>query len=82
MNRLKPNRKKQTTRVRLTFCAALVKFRYNARCHWLKERALSENKTRSLAICQFLLCTTVSRTSLWILFVNFKVKFRNKRAGK
>ena len=43
----------------------IIKFGYNARCHWLTERALSEYKAQNRhAMCQIVLSSTISRTSL------------------
>ena len=45
----------------------IIKFRYNACCHWLKVRALSEYRTWSWschAICQFVTWRTKSRIFL------------------
>ena len=57
------------------FSLIFIKFGYNLRCHWLKERLLPEYKARRgtvscHAICQFVQGPTTSPTSLQLLFVN------------
>ena len=58
------------------------KFGYNARCHWQKERALSEYKTRSWAKATTPISSMPDHFPLAFFFRESKVNFRNERADK